>query len=89
MKDRDHSWVDTANVCAIIAAAILVCELADHVLSHVIPRVLGLSTQILGTIVLMLWLIIKGYEKFLKPRHDDVGLVTLGLTDQKFDRTSS
>ncbi len=62
---------------------IMMGELADHFLWHVIPRAFGIATQKVGAVLLLLWLGSKGYERFLKPGHDDLGFVNLRIRDRE------
>ena len=73
---RAPDWVGIV----VFGGAITIGELADRFLWDVLPRALNVASEIVGAI-LVLWLGMHGYERFLKPGHDNLDLVSLRFED--------
>jgi hypothetical protein len=83
MENRQTSLVTIANCVAAFAALILVAGWLDRWFWQRVPRLLGTSSQTLGLIVLVAWLIAQGYERFLKRGHDKIDILTLQTKSEK------
>ncbi|MBS1801779.1 MAG: hypothetical protein JST28_00350 [Acidobacteria bacterium] len=76
-KTRAIHWTSAA----IFFGLLLIGKLVDDFLLDLLPRALHIASEIVGAIILTLWLGMQGYERFLKPGRDEVDIIRIGISD--------
>ena len=63
----------------------VVADVLDRWFWQRIPRLLAVSSETVGLLVLVTWLLLEGYFRFLKKGHDRLDLLTLRAESKESD----